>query len=264
MPPPQALMGLSGRHRSSTPMAKVLSPKKLSDYHLTSAYSARRDKRLQHDPKPSRPASTNKTRRNSSYIPGESLREEPVELPRLFIRGTGGSIKMDLGGVGIELPPESFAFTMPDESLGGLHIHAGDIAIIQPLGSKLCEDSLLMVQDGLQQTIRHLVKRGKLWFLETGDGKNTQTWPLLDQSIEGVVLGFVRLFKTIKPVSYRKPDSFYDVPRERNFRTESSSDRRHKSERGLSRAKPGYRTGKKSPVLLAAEGKRKARTHEAA
>ena len=159
-------------------------------------------------------------RRKVSYIPGEPLREEPLELPRLFTRGLhGGSFKMDLLGFGIGLSQAAFAYWVPDESFKDLH--RGDIAIIDPARPFRTGDLVLAEIDG-QPVLRRLRNRRRVWFLETANGvsgeSGTGTMPLQDRPVQGVVLGILRLFSKVTPVRYRGTKANFSPFLERSSR----------------------------------------------
>ena len=150
-----------------------------------------------------------------SYIPGVLPKEELEELPRLHIRGMGGRIKIDLGGLGIRQSSEDFAFEMPDESLSELGIRRGDIAIVQPHGNLLRSGNILAVDVGAHETLRLLTRRGRLWGLKSSRQKDTAWLPIYDLPILGVVVGVLRMFVPIFPVRSKLSEAYFAPPRER-------------------------------------------------
>ena len=127
----------------------------------------------------------------------------------MLIRGIAGSIKIDLGGLGIDLIPGADAVSMPDDSLCQLGIRSGDIAIVQPPTRKLRKGDILAVEFAEGATLRRLIKRGEIWYLEAADGKNKDLIPFHEQPFQGVVVGILRLFSVCSPVRYKMPDSAY-------------------------------------------------------
>ena len=184
-------------------------------------------------------------------LPGGPIREEPVELPRLFIRGlVGGSFRMDLRGLNIEFSDAAFAYGVADESMRKIHVHRGDIVIIDPLGGLRPGGLLLLHLDG-DDVIRRLARKKGVWFLETADGTASTAEPLRDHMVQGVVLGVIRLFADVKPVRYRGTEA--------NFRPslERGTAQNKISYCSKASAKPQKRKGqtRRRSFVLAAEDK---------
>lgn len=143
-----------------------------------------------------------------SYTPGVQPREEPAELPRLFIQGgSSGSIKMDLSGVGQWLCQSAFAFSVPDESLCDLHIHRGDIAIMEPHGTPAKAGDLVLAFDGEKDALRLVTAVDGILWLGAADGINKTRTLFGLFPYQGVAVGIIRLFRDQKPVPYR-PQEF--------------------------------------------------------
>lgn len=145
-----------------------------------------------------------------SYLPGGSPRKEPKDIPRLFIRGLGGSIKMDLGGVGVRPSDAVFAHWVADDSLRPVHIFRGDILLIEPVIRSLQEGHLLLLELDGRTVLRRAVKKKRLWCIESVDDA-AATAVLAGHALQGVVLGVVRLFTDLQPVKFRGTEP--------NFRT---------------------------------------------
>ena len=232
-------------------MAKRRPLPKISDHTLSPTYGDKlladetRRASVQHDQA--------QKHRRISYIPGVKLEQEPAQLPRLFVRGMGGSIKMDLSGLGIPLSPSAFAFEMPDESLQNLGIHRGDLAIVDLPQRSLREGDLIMVTSGPAETLRAVTKRDKIWYLHAAAGKGVTLIPLWKHAYTGIVLGFVRLFEPLKPAKYRAviPDS--DLPRERTLAECQSGQPASKPKANLTLPSQRYRTRKRRSSVLVAE-----------
>ena len=192
-----------------------------------------------------------KPQRPIRELSGEPIREEPAELPRLFIRGpVGGSFRMDLRGLNIEFSDAAFAYGVADESMREIHVHRGDIAIIDPLGS-LQPGGLLLLHLSGHDVIRRLARKKGVWFLETADGTASTAEPLQDHMAQGVVLGVIRLFADVKPVRYRGTEA--------NFRPslERGTAQKKISYCSTPSAKPQKRKGqtRRRSSVLAAEDK---------
>ena len=192
------------------------------------------------------------------YFSGPKAAEEPKILPRLFVHGpSGGSVKMDLSGVGIELFPGAFSFIVPDDALRSLEIHRGDMAIVQPFDGNLEDGQLLVVSTGLEDRIGLLKREGRAWCLETAFGRNCEPMVMFEHPIKGRVIGFLRLFVPTEPVHYRPDDAHFAPPSERRGaapRRVASKPRRKEA------AAPnnGYqRKTKAKPRWLTAETKQK-------
>lgn len=138
-----------------------------------------------------------------SYLPGGKPREEPTEIPRLFIRGFGGSIKLDLRGVGVHFSEAMFAHRVADDSLRSIHIFQGDIVLIEPVIRSLREGDLLLLELDGRTVLRRAVKRKRLWCIESADGNPAETMVLADHALQGVVVGVLRLFTELTPVKFR-------------------------------------------------------------
>ena len=146
-----------------------------------------------------------------SYLPAQPPRVEPAKLPRLFIRGgRGGSVKMDLSGVGIWLQQSAFAFTMPDDSLSGLDIHAGDIAVVEPGVGALKVGGLVLVYDGEKENLRQISSLQGGVRVQTANRKRVRQRSFVTCSLLGEVLGVLRLYRRLKPVPYQPEDFQYD------------------------------------------------------
>ncbi len=147
-----------------------------------------------------------------SYIPGEKPRKEPSVLPRLFIRGpNGGSIKLDLGGVGIGFSKAAFAHLVADHSLLSLHVCPGDIALIEPAVRRVHNGNLMLLEINGQPVIRRLRREKRLWMLDLVGRGSDGSIPFAELGIQGVVIGFVRLFNEIRPVRYEGTDANFSM-----------------------------------------------------
>ena len=175
---------------------------KVTDHICPQKYKARRGatsraKELYAD------ASATELRRRVSYIPDEAPPKQIEKSPRLFIRGLhGGSIDIDLRQLGIRLSEAAFGHWVADESLKFLHVHRGDIAIIDCTHRILREGHLVLLGFGGREVLRRLRKRHRIWYLETVDGSKQDPVPLTDQPMQGTVVGILRLFTRVKPIRY--------------------------------------------------------------
>ncbi len=143
------------------------------------------------------------------YISGEKPRKEPTALPRLFIRGLGGSLKLDLRGVGVGLSNAVFAHFVADDALLPLHVCRGDIALIEPAIRRTHNGNLVLLELDGRPVIRRLRKQKHLWMLNSVDGSSDDSVLPANQGIQGVVIGFVRLFNKLRPVRYEGTDANY-------------------------------------------------------
>lgn len=142
-----------------------------------------------------------------SYVPSEKPRKEPSALPRLFIRGHGGSIKLDLCGVGVGLSKAVFAHFVADDSLLSLHVCPGDIALVEPAVRRIHSGNLLLLNLEGRLVIRQLEKQKRFWVLHPVGQSSERPVVLIDQGIQGVVIGFVRLFNKLRPIRYEGTDA---------------------------------------------------------
>ena len=224
-------------------MAKRRPPRKISDQISPSPYGGKSipsqtvRASVQHDPI--------KTARRVSYIPGEEPKEEPVESPLLFVRGIGGSIKMDLGGLGIELSPSAFAFEMPDESL-----RRGDLAIVDSLRRTLREGDLLAVTSGTLETLRAVTKRNRIWYLHAADQEDVDLLPLWEHAYTGIVLGFLRMFEPLRAVKYQAISSKSDSNRERSSADRLGKEGARKLGKKLTCAQQRCQVGRRPRILV--------------
>ena len=227
---------------------------KIEDQTCPRAYRAQRRshersaKDLYSDPTPAKP------RRKISYLLGETPREEPAEMPRLFIRGVvGGSIKMDLRGLDIELSEPAFAHWVADESLKHLHIHRGDIAVIDPMRPVLRDRNLVLVDLNGREVLRRLAKKNRVWFLETADGTKPEPVPLLDHPLHGVVLGVLRLFTNARAIKYRGTDANFAPRCERSSSSVPTNTHSREANAKSAHSMTLYPRRKQRALILAAE-----------
>lgn len=150
-------------------------------------------------------------RRTVSYVPGVVPRKKQPEVPRLFIRNFGGSIRMDLGGVGVRLSSAVFAHMVADDSLAAIHIYRGDIAVVEPGVRRFHDGNLVMLELDGHAVLRKLKRQKRLWMMDPVDEDPTKSVVLANHGIQGVVLGFVRLFNALRPVRYEGTDANYDT-----------------------------------------------------
>lgn len=194
-----------------------------------------------------------KQRRKASYIPGTIPLDEPPDIPRLFIRGVlGGSFKMDLLGLDINLSEAAFAHWVTDESLTTLHIHQGDIAIVDPLRETLEVGNLILLDLDGRTVLRLLTRKRGVWFVEAADGTDSDPRPLLDYPLYGVALGILRLFTKVKAVVYRGTNANFKTSFERKPSQVKVKNRGCDQPAEL-RPKAFYSKSKKPKFLLAAE-----------
>lgn len=222
-----------------------------------------RDKRqfgrdLYADPAPRRP------RRKISYIPGEKIREEPADMPRLFIRGFGGSVKMDLLGVGVGLSEASFAYRVSDENLKDFHIHRGDIAVVDPMRSAFKTGHLILLGLNGREVLGRLEWKHRIWWVQTMDDALPERIVIINQPLYGVVVGIIRLFTPLTPVAYRGTEANFKMMPE----VSGDPDQSRKGTRGTN-AKPVrpdtfYNKKKRKPFLLVSEQKSPFRLSEIA
>ncbi len=235
--------------KKPSPATKIEDPICLSGYQAQRGSHEQSAKDLYADPIRSKP------RRKISYIPGETPREEPAEIPRLFIRGlAGGSIKMDLRGLNIEISEAAFAHWVADESLKMLHIHRGDIAVIDSMRPVLLEERNLVLVglDGCE-VLRRLARKNRIWFLETADGMAPKPIPLVDQPLYGVVLGTIRLFTKVKARKYRGTDANFAPCRERSSSSMATSQCSGDATIKRTHSMTHYPKRKQRALILAAE-----------
>lgn len=191
-----------------------------------------------------------KRHRRISYVPGETPPDKATVPPSLFIRGLlGGSLNLDLRGLNIELSEGAFAHWVADESLSQLHIHRGDIAIVDCAHRISREGNLVLLEEGGREVLRRLRRRHQIWHLETADGSKQDLVPLTTQPLQGTVVGILRLFTKVKPSRYDRGSINLAVPAEAQCRDLCLT----RSRRGPE-AKAGHRSSaKQSAVALAAE-----------
>ncbi len=237
-------------------MEKRLPTARIQDQVDPAGYCAKRApcppsvNNLYADPVPSKP------RRRINYGFGKAPREEPVEIPRLFIRGLGGSVKMDLLGIGVKLSEESFMHFIADESLRDLHVHRGDLALIDPIRHTLDVGNLVLLElPGSGAIIRRLSKRNRVWYLSKADNGNPESFPLINQPMQGVVVGFLRLTTKIKPVNYRGAEANFALAKERAHATVPICKRAGEKPVESSPSKTRYRKNEHRPFLLTSESK---------
>ena len=180
--------------RTSTPrVADQICP---PEYHAKRGVTKLDARVLYGERDPVRPA------RKISYIAGEPPKQEPLTIPRLCTRGLiGGSFKIDLLGLNIGLSNHAFSQWICDESLAAIHVHRGDIAIIDPMRI-LKRGDIVMVLEGGREVFRRLIKKRGVWFLMPLDDNISPATLLLRQPIYGVALGFLRLCVAAKAVNY--------------------------------------------------------------
>ena len=131
-----------------------------------------------------------------NYLTGQPEPPRPYEAPRLPVQGpAGGSVTLDLSGLGIRLHGDSFAFSMPDDSLRALGIAAGDIAVIEPCRWQIREGDLLKVTIDGAETVRQVTFRRKVPFFHAGPGSEPSTDPISLYGISGVVTAVLRTFR---------------------------------------------------------------------
>ncbi len=213
-----------------------------------------RDKRqfgrdLYADPTPRQP------KRKISYTPGGKIREEPADMPRLFIRGFGGSIKMDLLGVGVGLSEASFAYRVPDENLKDFHIHRGDIAVIDPVRSVFKTGNLILLGIDGREVLGRLEWTHRIWWAQTMDDALPERIAITNLPLYGVVVGIIRLFTPLTPVAYRGTEANFKMLPELS----GAADQGHKRTRGTNvnpvRLNTLYTKKKRKPFLLVSEPK---------
>ncbi|MBE7158129.1 MAG: hypothetical protein INR62_06790 [Rhodospirillales bacterium] len=132
-------------------------------------------------------------------------------MPRLFIQGSGGSIKMDLAGVGVRLSEAVFAHMVADDSLQSIQVCRGDIALIEPVFRRLHVGNLVCLEVDGRPVLYRVRKEGQLWLVGPVSGDPSGSLLLAGQGIQGVVIGFVRLFNTLQPVRYEGTDANYSM-----------------------------------------------------
>lgn len=146
-----------------------------------------------------------------TYILGQRPRKEPAVLPRLFIRGHGGSIKLDLGGVGMRFSQAAFAHRVADDSLLSLHVCRGDIAVIEPAVRRICDGNLVLLEVEGHSVIRRIQKRKRIRVLSPVDLGSDEVILLAGQAIQGVVIGFLRVFGALRPIKYEGTEANYST-----------------------------------------------------
>ena len=122
---------------------------------------------------------------------------------------------MDLAGVGVDLSEAAFAHWIEDESLQRLHIHRGDIAIIDPMAVNLRVGNLILLELDGRPAFRRLSKKGRLWFIRAAGHIRSEAVPLGTHPIYGAVIGITRLFTEVKAVKYRGTESNFKPSFER-------------------------------------------------
>ncbi len=236
-------------------MKKRTTIPRVKDQVLTPIYPAK--PRAEQNPEPNfyaAPASCS-TRRRISYIPGAVSRKEPVDLPRLFIRGFGGSIKMDLRGIGVGLSEGSFAFQVPNENLQSLHIHRGDIAVVDPGRPILKTGNLILLGLDGRETLGRVERRHRIWWVKTMDDALPGRIPLTNQPLYGVVVGCVRLFTALTPVSYGGTEANFKPLQERSGKDFEHGRLSRRRDAKPSRSGTRYAKKKRAPFLLVSESK---------
>ena len=140
-------------------MAKRISSPRISDQVCSQDYQARRAatepdaKDVYGDRHPVR------STRKINYVTSEPPRPEPHSTPRLAVRGLiGGSIKIDLLGLNIRVSKGAFSQWIADESLASIHVHQGDLAILDPVRTPRHSDIVMIFQDG-HEVFRRLVQK---------------------------------------------------------------------------------------------------------
>ncbi len=118
---------------------------------------------------------------------------------------------MDLCGVGTRLSPAAFAYHVPDDSLVSVHIHRGDVVLIEPNYRAFRVGNLVLLEIDGQAVLRRLAKINRLWYLSRLDDAGSTPVPLIDQPLQGIAVGFVRLFAPMKPVKFRGADTDCEV-----------------------------------------------------
>ena len=124
--------------KKARPTSKIEDQVCPTGYHCKLKAGLPSIKKLFSDPVPDR------LKERVSYAHGKLPLAEPVDTPRLFIHGLGGSIKLDLRGLGVAFSAAAFAHFVADESLISLDIHRGDIALVDPLRPMLRSGNLLL------------------------------------------------------------------------------------------------------------------------
>lgn len=200
-------------------------------------------------PAPRRPG------RKISYISDGKIREEPADTPRLFIRGFGGSIKMDLLGVGVDLSEASFAYRVPDENLKDFHIHHGDIAVVDPMRSTFKTGHLILFGLDGREVLGRLEWRHRIWWVQTMDAALPERIAITNQPLYGAVVGIMRLFTPLIPVAYQGTEANFKMLPELS----GAADQRHERTRGTTvkpvRLDTLYTKKKRKPFLLVSEPK---------
>lgn len=147
------------------------------------------------------PPSSRGDRRKIYRAPKEASPTALIPPPQLSIRGSGGgSVGIDLRGIGIGLSQTAFGHWVDDESLRMMHIHRGDLAIVDCTDHVLQEGNLILLDLNGRSVLRRLRKRHRIWYLETSDGCQQSSLPLTNQPLHGVVISVIRLFSKAKPV----------------------------------------------------------------
>ncbi len=231
------------------PASKVKEQVSAQNYRATPCDKRKSAMTLSADPAPCR------SRRKISYIPGGKIREEPADMPRLFVRGFGGSIKMDLRGVGIGLSEASFAYRVPDENLKDFHIHRGDIAVIDPVRSAFKTGNLILLGIDRREVLGRLEWRHRIWWVQTMDDGLPERIAITNLPLYGVVVGIVRLFTPLTPMAYRGTEANFKMLPEFS----GAADQSHKRTRGTSvkpvRLDTLYTKKRRKPFLLVSEAK---------
>ncbi len=188
--------------------------------------------------------------RNINYIYGEPPRPEPPTPPRLFVRGCiGGSFKIDLLGLGVRLSPSAFSQWISDESLASIHVHQGDLAIVDPMRNLKHRDIVMVLQDG-HEVFRQLLKSRGIWWLKNLDGADSTAVPLLVLPLYGVVLGFLRLCVTSKAVNYALGEKNFVSPERKGL---GPRYKKEEASSGLNGQKRPYTRRESAALILASE-----------
>ena len=143
--------------------------------------------------------------------PSAKTADERNDLP---IRGPGGSVQIGLGGIGIDLHPEAFAFRMPDDSLLGMHIRRGDIAILEPCVRHLREGDLVLLRlDDTGETLRRITYCGNQMFFQTAGISSEPLLAAWQYPFYGVVTAVLRPFEQAELLSFPREQVRRKPPR---------------------------------------------------
>lgn len=198
-----------------------------------------------------------KLHRRVSYVPGELPKEESQDAIRLFIRGAGGSIKMDLRGVGTRLSPVAFAYQVPDDLLADIRIYRDDIIIIEPFYRALHERNLVLLEVDGRSVLKQLTKKKRLWYLNSLGDSGPEPIPLVDRPLQGVVVGLVRLFTSLKPIKFRGAEACSETSFLRFGKDAENEEKSRKAKAKYKDSEAKRAINRRKELALAAEGRRK-------